>query len=69
MELIRLVDYEDTAHYLNKDFIISIRPWYPIQGEPVRKCGVEYGTGFVDCVYMKETASEVAGMIAGIYFK
>ena len=69
MELIKLVDYEDTIHFLNKEYIIAIRPMYPIMGEPVRKSKIEYGSGFVDCIYMEGTVHEVAAEIAGHAFR
>lgn len=68
MELIKIVDYEDTIHYLNKEYIIAVRPFPYLGTDDDRKSKIEYGTGFVDCIYMKESASEVAGKIAGAYF-
>ena len=68
MELIKIVDYEDTIHYLNKEYIIAIRPMYPIMGEPVRQSKIEYGSGFVDCIYMTELVNEVAAKIEGWTF-
>ena len=64
MELIKLVDHEGTPQYLNKDYIISIRPFYGFSTEgDNRRSKVEYGSGFIDCIYMKESASEVAIMV------
>lgn len=67
MELIKLVDYEGTTHFLNKEFIISVRPFF-FTDDP-RKAKIEYGTGFVDTIHMKEEPHRVASMIMGEYFK
>ncbi len=69
MELIKLTDYEGTAQYLNKDYIISIRPFNSFEKDDPRQSRVEYGSGFVDAIYMKENANVVAGMIEGAYFR
>lgn len=68
MELIKLVDYEEIPHYLNKDYIISIRPFSPIDERPINT-SIEYGNGWTDCIYMQESVNEVVGMIEGTYYK
>ena len=68
MELIKLVDYEGISHYLNKRYIISIRPFDSL-GHDNRRSKVEYGNGWTDCIYMKELVHEVACVIQGVYFR
>ena len=69
MELIKLVDYENTAHYLNKEYIIAIRPTNPSPTDNGKQSKIEYGSGFVDCIYMKESVNYVAGIVQGVYFR
>lgn len=65
MKLIKFKDYEGVEHYVNEDYIISIRPFDSFPGaNRIRRSKVEYGSGFVDAIYMKERASEVVNHIA-----
>lgn len=68
MELIKFIDYEGQVHYLNKEFIISVRPFDGILDQ-IRKCKVEYGNGWMDCIYMSERVNEVVSIITTGYIK
>ena len=63
MKLIKLTDYNGVDHFLNKRHIISVRPTNPSPTDNGKRSKVEYGTGFVDYIWMKESAIEVAKQI------
>ncbi len=64
MKLIKFIDHEGEEHFINKEFIISIRPFYPFHDDDHRHSVIEYGNGWMDAVYMKEKCYEVVNHIA-----
>ncbi len=64
MKLIKFIDYDGETHFLNSENIIAIRPFYPIDDDDARHSRIEYGSGWMDAVYMTEPCYEVANQIA-----
>lgn len=63
MKLIKFIDHEKEEHFINNEFIISIRPFYPFHDDDNRHSIIEYGNGWMDAVYMKEKPYEIANQI------
>ncbi len=64
MKLIKFIDFEDKVHFINADNIVAIRPFYPFTDTDNRHSRIEYGSGWMDAVYMAEPCNEVANQIA-----
>jgi len=56
-EFIKLKDYEGKIHILNKDNIIHIKE--KVCSGSDYESVIEYGSGFLDAIYMKETVLEL----------
>ena len=69
MELIKLIDTWGDIHYLNINHIISIRPFKSICEDNQANSSIEYGSSWMNSIYMKEPVHEVASMIQGVYIR
>ena len=63
--MIRIVDFYNQVWFLNPNHIISVREFLPPYDEDLKgvKSAIQFGSGFVDEIYLDKTIDEVYKII------